>query len=174
MIREAGAEQVIIGHSERRTLFGETDETVNRKTRRGARGRSESDVCIGETLEEREAEPDAGRARPADRGGLDGVTGDERRRWWWPTSRCGPSAPGAPRRRSRRRRRMRTSAHVSSSGSGRTWRTSCHVLYGGSVKPDNMAALMAQPDVDGALVGGASLDVPARLPTSFEKPGLIY
>ena len=68
MVREAGAEYVIIGHSERRRLFGETDETVNRKLVAALGAKLTPIVCIGETLEEREGEPDAERARPPDQG----------------------------------------------------------------------------------------------------------
>ena len=99
MLKEAGAEYVIIGHSERRRLFGETDETVNRKLVAALGAQLTPIVCIGETLEERERERDARGARSADQGGprrADRRSG--RARWSSPTSRSGRSAPAATRR----------------------------------------------------------------------------
>ena len=148
-----------IGHSERRTLFGETDESVNRKVRAALAATLTPIVCIGETLQEREANETLAVLDRQIKAGLDGVTGERARgAWSWPTSRCGRSARVARPPRSRRRKCTRTSARASRSGSAPDAASRCRVLYGGSVKADNTAALMAKPDVDGALVGGASLD----------------
>ena len=161
MLKEAGAEYVIIGHSERRRLFGETDETVNRKL--AGRGRRAADA---DRLHRRDARASAsGNETLAvlDRqikDGLDGLTADQiggaRRS---PTSRCGRSAPAATRRRRRPARRTRTSAARLRQWFGGDAADQCHIIYGGSVKPDNIRELSSLADVDGALVGGASLDV---------------
>ena len=158
MIRDAGAQWVIVGHSERRTLFGETDETVNRKVRAAITATLTPIVCIGETLQER----DAGRTLDVlDRqikGGLDGVTGSELAAlviayepvWAIGTGR---TATPAQAQDAHAHIRARLTQWFGPDAASR-----CRLLYGGSVKPDNIAALIAEPDVDGALVGGASLD----------------
>jgi triosephosphate isomerase len=159
MLKDAGAEYVIIGHSERRTLFGETDATVNRKLA-AAYGAGLSPIaCIGETLDQRE------RAETFDvldrqiKQGLDGLTSDQVGQlviayepvWAIGTGRNATAAQAAE-------------AHGHIRSRLRQWfgpepAELCHVIYGGSVKPDNIRELISQPDVDGALVGGASLDV---------------
>ena len=155
-----GAEYVIIGHSERRTLFGETDLTVNRKLAAAlGRGLDADRVRRRDRSTQRDANETLAvldrqlqrRARRLHRGAA-------RRRWCSRTSRSGRSAPAATRRRSRRRKRTRTSAAGCASGSAPTPPSSAASSTAAASSPDNIAALMAQPDVDGALVGGASLD----------------
>ena len=164
MLRDAGCTHVIIGHSERRQLFGETDATVNARLRAALRAGLVPIVCVGETLARARGRRDAGghrRARSA--AALAGIDrGDHRRRACSPTSRCGRSAPGktatpgagagGPPRHPRA---------CSPSSSAPPVADAVRILYGGSVKPDNIDALMAEPDIDGALVGGASLDAAA-------------
>ena len=163
MIREAGAEYVIIGHSERRQYFGETDETVNRRLRAALDAGLVPIVCIGETLEEREA----GRTldvldRQID-GGLAGMSGAQVASlvlayepvWAIGTGRTATSAQ-AQEAHAHIRRRLREQF-------GENAAAECHVIYGGSVKPGNTRDLVSQPDVDGALVGGASLEVESFL-----------
>ena len=159
MIKDAGAEYVIIGHSERRRLFGETDATVNRKTAAVLDAALTPIVCVGETLEERER----GEAlRVLDRqlnDGLDGLAADRAGDiviayepvWAIGTGRHATAAQAQEAHlhiRTRFRQRFGTDAA-----------DRCHVIYGGSVKPDNIADLIREADVDGALVGGASLGV---------------
>ena len=161
MLKEAGAEYVIIGHSERRRLFGETDETVNRKLVAALGAQLTPIVCIGETLEEREART---RRWPCSiarsRTGLDGLTGGSGRR-----AGHRLRAGLGDRHRTQRdagagRRGARAHPRAAAAVVRRRRRpTHCHVIYGGSVKPDNIHELIVLPDVDGALVGGASLDV---------------
>jgi triosephosphate isomerase (TIM) len=158
MVREAGAGWAIIGHSERRTLFGETDDTVNKKVRAALTATLVPIVCIGETLQEREADRTLDVLDRQIRAGLDGVTGGELAGmvlayepvWAIGTGR---TATPAQAQQAHEHIRGRLTQWFGQDASAR-----CRILYGGSVKPDNIAALMANPDVDGALVGGASLD----------------
>jgi triosephosphate isomerase len=159
MLAEAGAEYVIIGHSERRTLFGETDATVNRKVSAAIAASLTPIVCIGETLEQRERNETLEVLDRQIKGGLDNVSGDQvadlvmayEPVWAIGTGRtASPAQAGEAHAHIRSRLRQ---------WFGATAADRCVLLYGGSVKPDNIRDLMAQPDVDGALVGGASLDV---------------
>jgi triosephosphate isomerase len=159
MIKEAGAEYVIIGHSERRTLFGETDVTVNRKLNTAIASLLTPIVCIGETLEERERNETMDVLDRQIKAGLDGVSGDQVAAlvmayepvWAIGTGRTAtPVQAGEAHAHIRSRLRQWFGAAAADQ---------CLLLYGGSVKPDNIGDLMAQGDVDGALVGGASLDV---------------
>ena len=158
MVREAGATFVIIGHSERRTLFGETNESVNKKTRAAITGGLVPIVCIGETLAQRDGNETLAVLDRQIKEGLDGVTGDELSRlviayepvWAIGTGRnATPAQAGEAHFHIRQRLKQWFGLDASER---------CRVLYGGSVKPDNIAKLIAEPDVDGALVGGASLD----------------
>ncbi len=161
MIKEAGAGYVIIGHSERRTLFGETDVTVNRKVTAAVAAGLTPIVCIGETLEQRERNETMDVLDRQIKGGLDGISGDQVAAlviayepvWAIGTGRTAtPAQAGDAHAHIRARLRQWFGAKAADQ---------CLILYGGSVKPDNIRDLMAQPDVDGALVGGASLDVRA-------------
>ena len=158
MLQDAGASHVIVGHSERRHLFGEDDAAVNRKTQAVLAAGLTPIVCIGETLAEREAgETEAVLDRQAT-GGLAGLTADAigsivvayEPVWAIGTGRTATPAQ-AQEAHAHVRARLATLA-----GQGAADR--CRLLYGGSVKPANAADLSARPDVDGALVGGASLD----------------
>jgi triosephosphate isomerase len=161
MIKEAGAEYVIIGHSERRTLFGETDAGVNRKTVAAIAGSLTPIVCIGETLDQREKNQTLEVIDRQIKTGFDGLTGEQVAAlviayepvWAIGTGRTAtPAQAGDVHAHIRSRLRQWFGAPAADH---------CVVLYGGSVKPDNIRELMEQPDVDGALVGGASLDVRA-------------
>jgi len=161
MLKEAGAEYVIIGHSERRRLFHETDETVNRKLASALAAALTPIVCIGETLEERERNETLAVLDRQIKAGLDGLTGDQvaglvlayEPVWAIGTGRnATPAQAGEAHAHIRSRLRQWFGAAAADQ---------CHVIYGGSVKPDNIHELILLPDVDGALVGGASLDVRA-------------
>jgi triosephosphate isomerase len=161
MLKEAGAEYVIIGHSERRRLFHETDETVNRKLTSALAAALTPIVCIGETLEERERNETLAVLDRQIKAGLDGLTGDQvaglvlayEPVWAIGTGRnATPAQAGEAHAHIRSRLRQWFGAAAADQ---------CHVIYGGSVKPDNIHDLILLPDVDGALVGGASLDVRA-------------
>ena len=159
MLKEAGAEYVIIGHSERRRLFGETDQTVNRKLTAALGSQLTAIVCIGETLEERDANDTLNVLDRQIKQGLDGLTGDQisglviayEPVWAIGTGRnATPAQANEAHAHIRSRLRQWFGGHAADQ---------CHVIYGGSVKPDNIRELAALPDVDGALVGGASLDL---------------
>jgi triosephosphate isomerase (TIM) len=158
MLQEAGAEYVILGHSERRRLFGETDETVNRKGHAAFQAGLYPIVCIGETLEERDGEETTAVLDRQMTRGLDGMTSGQVADLviaYEPVWAIGTGRNATPEQASE--------AHAHIRGRLRQWfgadaADRCHVIYGGSVKPDNIASLTG-PDIDGALVGGASLDV---------------
>lgn len=158
MIKEAGAEYVIIGHSERRRLFGETDATVSRKIGAALAHELVPIVCIGETLEEREAGETLNVLDRQLREGFSGRSTDEVASMviaYEPVWAIGTGRHATPA--------QAQEAHAHIRARVREWfgdkaADECHVIYGGSVKPANTRELMAQPDVDGALVGGASLD----------------
>jgi triosephosphate isomerase len=159
MVREAGAEYVIIGHSERRTLFGETDASVNRKTHAAFAAGLVPIVCIGETLDQRERNETFDVLDRQIKGGLDTLTAEQlgliviayEPVWAIGTGRNATPAQAADAH-SHIRQRLRQ-------WFGNDAADQCHVIYGGSVKTDNISDLVTQKDVDGALVGGASLDV---------------
>jgi triosephosphate isomerase len=159
MLKEAGAEYVIIGHSERRRLFGETDQTVNRKLGAALAASLTPIVCIGETLEERDAGQTLDVLDRQIKQGLDGLTADQVGALvvaYEPVWAIGTGRNATPAQAGE--------AHAHIRGRLRQWfggsaAEQCHILYGGSVKPDNIRELKALPDVDGALVGGASLDI---------------
>ena len=159
MIKDAGAEFVIIGHSERRRLFGETDAMVNRKVIASIAAELTPIVCVGETLEERERNEtlpgarSAAQGRPGSRHRRAG-RGSRRRLRAGVGDRHRPQRHGRPGRRGHQHIRQRLKQWFGGDAAA-----ACHVIYGGSVKPDNIAQLIAEPDVDGALVGGASLEI---------------
>jgi len=158
MLREAGCTHVIIGHSERRQYFGETNETVNRRLHASLGGGLVPIVCVGETLEEREAEATAAVIARQIESAFAGVRSEQLAGcviayepvWAIGTGRT--ATPGQAQEVHHAIRRQLVGL-----GSATT-ADRIRILYGGSVKPDNIDALMAEPDIDGALVGGASLD----------------
>ena len=157
MLRSVGCHYVIIGHSERRQFFGETDESVNAKTLQARRNRLVPIVCVGETLEER----DAGQERPVverqTRAALVDLRLDSAAElviayepvWAIGTGRT--ATPGQAGEMHTFIRGLLTDVLGTSIGRG------VAILYGGSMKPDNAAELLALPDVDGGLIGGAAL-----------------
>jgi triosephosphate isomerase len=158
MLAKLNVRYVIAGHSERRQLFGETDEVVNRKVRAILAAGMTPILCVGETLEEREAGATDTRVSGQVAAGLAGVKPDAvadlviayEPIWAIGTGRTA-SAVDAQATISAIRAVAGEVAGAEAAGALR-------IQYGGSVKADNIAELMAQPDIDGALVGGASLD----------------
>jgi triosephosphate isomerase len=159
MIKEAGAAYAIVGHSERRRLFGETDSHVNRKVVAALGAGLTPIVCIGETLEERERNQTLAVLDRQLKDGLDSITAEQvadmvvayEPVWAIGTGRNATAAQ-AGEVHAHIRTRLRQWFGADAADRGR-------VIYGGSVKPDNIRELIAEPDVDGALVGGASLEV---------------
>jgi triosephosphate isomerase len=164
MLVDAGCSQVIIGHSERRHLFGESDETVNRKIQAAASAGLLPVFCIGETEDQREAGETFSVLDKQVRDGLKGYVFDGSTNLvvaYEPVWAIGTGKTAT------REQAQEAHAYIRSllkTLFGETVAESVRILYGGSVKPDNVKALMAMPDVDGALVGGASLD-----PETFSK-----
>ena len=158
MLKDAGAEYVIIGHSERRRLFGETDQTVNRKLIAAVAAQLTPIVCIGETLEERDGNQTLDVLDRQIKQGLDGLTADQIAALviaYEPVWAIGTGRNATPAQAGE--------AHAHIRSRVRQWfggvaAEQCHILYGGSVKPDNIRELASLEDVDGALVGGASLE----------------
>lgn len=158
MLLSAGCSHVIIGHSERRQYFGETDDTVNRKLRATLAAGLKPIVCVGELLEERQGgltekvlERQCGIAFRDISGGdaIPMVIAYE------PVWAIGTGKTATPEMAADAHRLIRAQA-AKAFGEGVAGQM--RMLYGGSVKPENAKALMAQPEIDGALVGGASLD----------------
>jgi triosephosphate isomerase len=158
MLAEAGCRYVIIGHSERRQLFRETDDNVAKKTLMSLAGGLTPIVCLGETQEDRDAGLTEQVLSRQFSGGPGALTPEEFSRilvayepvWAIGTGRTAtPEIAAAAHRVLRRCAGEKFSVHLASA---------LRILYGGSVKPDNIQGLMAQEELDGALVGGASLD----------------
>jgi triosephosphate isomerase len=149
---------VIVGHSERRQLFGEDDETVNRKVRAVFRNGMVPIVCVGETLEEREAGGTETKVAEQVRGAFEGVEAAEAARAviaYEPIWAIGTGRTAEPTDAGQVVEVVRaTLSDGVTDGVG----DSVRVQYGGSVKPGNIREFMAHPEIDGALVGGASLD----------------
>jgi len=164
MLKDIGCDYVIIGHSERRQYFGETDETVNQKVHASFKHGLLPIVCVGEDLTQREQGITNQLVEAQVRAGLAGVSADDITRlvvayepiWAIGTGKTATAEDANA-----------VCAHIRQvlcNMYGQEKADLVRIQYGGSVKPDNIAELMAQPDIDGALVGGASLD-----PGSFAK-----
>ena len=164
MLRDLFVRYVVLGHSERRTLFGETDEIVNRKVRAAHEAMLRPIVCVGETLEQRERGDVEKVLGTQLRGSLAGLGAKELHEtviayepvWAIGTGKTATAEQAQEAHAFIRR----TLGEISDEATADKIR----IQYGGSVKPDNARTLMTQPDIDGALVGGASLD-----PRSFAQ-----
>ncbi len=158
MIAEVGCRSTLVGHSERRHIFGETDEQVHRKLRAALAAGLVPIVCVGETLAEREAGHTDDVLRRQFTAAFDGLTPAEFSRIllaYEPVWAIGTGRTATPELAATAHRFLRTlAAHAFSPANAQTLR----ILYGGSVKPENSGALLAGEEIDGALVGGASLD----------------
>jgi triosephosphate isomerase (TIM) len=158
MLVEMGCRSVLVGHSERRQYFGETDESVNRKTRAALAGGLTPIVCVGETLAEREGNRTQAVLKRQFEGAMAALTAADFSRIliaYEPVWAIGTGRTATPEIAAESHRCIREQAKVLF-GPGQA--SAVRILYGGSVKPDNIKGLMAQAEIDGALVGGASLD----------------
>lgn len=158
MIAATGATYVIIGHSERRQFFCETDDTVLKRTRAALEAGLTPIVCVGERLEDREAGRTAGVCACQFSGGVATLTPEEFSKIviaYEPVWAIGTGKTATPQIAAEAHRVIRGCA---SDTFGITAANALRILYGGSVKPDNAKSLMAEEEIDGVLVGGASLD----------------
>lgn len=158
LLKDVGCEYVIVGHSERRQYFGETNEGVNRKAKAALAQGLKPIICVGELLEEREAgRTEAVIATQVAAGIADLSTSDlfSSVIAYEPVWAIGTGRTATPAQAQEVHSLIRSLVALASSDNVAG---QIRIQYGGSVKPDNAAALLAKPDVDGALVGGASLD----------------
>jgi triosephosphate isomerase len=156
LLLDAGAAGVIVGHSERRTLFGETSEVVGKKARRAIDAGLLTIVCVGETERERDAGRTTAVIDEQFAGGFAAVEGKDLGKVviaYEPVWAIGTGRTATPAQAQEVHAHLRGLLAARYADAGRGVR----IQYGGSVKPDNAMELMAQPDIDGALVGGASL-----------------
>jgi triosephosphate isomerase len=158
MLLSVGCTHVIIGHSERRQYFGETDDTVNRKLKAALAAGLTSIVCIGEVLEEREAGISDDVLRRQCENALREISGEQVGKLtiaYEPVWAIGTGKTATPELAADAHRVIRKQAALAI---GEDAAKKLRILYGGSIKPENAKALMSQEEIDGGLVGGASLD----------------
>ncbi len=158
MLAAIGCQQVIIGHSERRQYFGETDASVNRKLLGALADGLKAIVCVGEVIEEREAGITEDVLRRQVGVALREVSGADMDKFviaYEPVWAIGTGKTATPQIASDAHRFIRSEA---AKAIGDEAAQKLRILYGGSVKPDNCKSLMSEEEIDGALVGGASLD----------------
>ena len=158
MIRAVGAGHVIIGHSERRQYFCETDATVLKRTQAALEFGLAPIVCVGERLEQREGGQTEAVLIEQFQNGIAGLTGQQFAKIviaYEPVWAIGTGKTATPEIAADAHRTIRAQVREKF---GKDAADAIRILYGGSVKPDNAKALMAQPEIDGVLVGGASLD----------------
>ena len=158
MLTAIGVTHVIIGHSERRQYFNETDDTVNRKLKTALENGFTPIVCIGEVLEEREAGLTEDVLRRQCTRAFHGISARKATKLaiaYEPVWAIGTGKTATPQMASDAHLVIR---HEAEKAFGKEFSEGLRVLYGGSVKPDNVSALMAEEEIDGALVGGASLE----------------
>ncbi|MEY2906602.1 MAG: triosephosphate isomerase [Verrucomicrobiota bacterium] len=158
MLRDLFVRYVLVGHSERRRLFGETDELVRRKLVTALASELRPILCVGETLEERQAGQEKAVLEGQLRGALDGLTPDQISDVivaYEPVWAIGTGLTATPEQAQEAHLFIRD---YLGKLAGTSVAKKARILYGGSVTPANARELMSQPDIDGALVGGASLD----------------
>ena len=157
LLKEIGVEYVIIGHSERRQYFGETNQAVNKKIRAALNHGLTPIVCVGEVLKERESNKTFEVIRTQCKESLAGFSADEVKAMIiayepvWAIGTGKTATPAQAQEVHKFIRELLVKMHNEEAAE------TVRIQYGGSVKPENIAELMAQPDIDGALVGGASL-----------------
>jgi len=157
LLKDAGCSHAIIGHSERRQYFGETDLTVNKKTKAVINAGLTAIVCVGESLAERESNQTFNVIETQIKGGLDGFAEEAFSKIviaYEPVWAIGTGKTASDAQAQEVHAFIR---QLVASQFGQAVADAVRILYGGSVKPDNVKGLMTQPDIDGALVGGASL-----------------
>ncbi len=164
MLVSVGCKYVIIGHSERRQYFDETDETVNKKIQAAIKNDLVPVLCVGESEKERESKETFSVLDKQVKKGIEGFSSDDLETLviaYEPVWAIGTGKTATTDQAQEAHQFLRS---VLEKSFGNMLAKSIRILYGGSVKPNNIAELMAMPDIDGALVGGASLD-----PETFSK-----
>ncbi len=164
MLLSVGCKYVIIGHSERRQYFDETDETVNKKIKSAIKNDLVPVLCVGESEKERESKETFSVLDKQVKKGIEGFSSDDLKTLviaYEPVWAIGTGKTATTDQAQEAHQFLRS---VLEKSFGNMLAKSIRILYGGSVKPNNIAELMAMPDIDGALVGGASLD-----PETFSK-----
>ena len=157
MLKDAGCAYAIIGHSERRQFFGETDATVNKKLKAAIKAALTPIMCVGELIEEREAGTTMQVIEKQVKGGLSGLPSNDIAKLviaYEPVWAIGTGKTASPAQAQEVHKAIRS---LIAAFAGTQVAVNLRILYGGSVKPDNVNELMGQEDIDGALVGGASL-----------------
>lgn len=157
MLKSVGVEFVIIGHSEQRTYFGETDETVNKKVKAALAASLLPIVCVGETLEERKSGNMEKVVETQTRGAFDGISKDDALKCtiaYEPVWAIGTGETATPEQANEAHAFIRS---ILSDIYDDESAQSIRIQYGGSMKPGNAKELLAKPDVDGGLIGGAAL-----------------
>lgn len=157
MLNSVGCEYVILGHSERRTIFNENDEMINLKIKKAIERGLKPIFCIGETLEEREKEITKDVVKRQVEKGLDGISSDQMKNIiiaYEPVWAIGTGKTATPEQAQEVHEFIRSLVNQIFS---KSISESLVIQYGGSVKPENAAELLSQKDIDGALVGGACL-----------------
>ena len=157
-LKAVGGTHTLIGHSERRQYFAETDEIVNKKLHTALKHGVVPIVCVGEVLAEREAGETEAVLKTQITGAFAGITAEAAGPIviaYEPVWAIGTGKTATPEIAAAAHRFLRTQIRAAF---GAEAAAACRILYGGSVKPDNVRSLMAQPEIDGVLVGGASLD----------------
>jgi triosephosphate isomerase len=158
MLAKLGVSYVIVGHSERREIMGETDDMVNRKVKAVLAAGMTPIMCVGETLEERESGETAAKVSRQVQAGLDGLSAKQVGGMvvaYEPIWAIGTGRNATPEDANET---IGTIRKMVAGLAGEGPAASIRIQYGGSVKPGNIAGIMAQPEIDGALVGGASLE----------------
>lgn len=163
MLKSVGCQYVILGHSERRTLFGESDEMINKKIKKAVSAGLKPIFCVGETLEERESDSTEKVIETQIREGLAGLKETELSELiiaYEPVWAIGTGKTATPQQAQDVHQFIR---NLISDLFSNNFAEKLVIQYGGSVKPDNAAELFSQPDIDGGLIGGASLKADAFL-----------
>lgn len=161
MLREQYCRYVILGHSERRQYFGETDSLVNKKTVAALAAGLKPIVCVGETLEEREADKIEEVIRTQINGGLAGLSDADLKNVviaYEPVWAIGTGKTATPEQAQEVHAFIRS---LLAGLSSQAVADAVRIQYGGSMKPANAAELLSKPDIDGGLIGGAALDAPS-------------
>ena len=158
MLLTCGCTHVILGHSERRQFFDETDATVNRRVKAALEAALSPIVCVGETLEERESDVTDDVIKAQVTGSLEGLSPEDVAKLvlaYEPVWAIGTGLTASPEQAEAVHALIR---NVLADGFGKDVSEAVRIQYGGSVKPDNAAVLFSQPNIDGGLIGGAALD----------------